>query len=117
MAFIDKILHEPSYGWQDETGALVTPKNKVLFSEALKKTNIFQSRKNWLPASGILMLACMLPFFYFFITQYLSFLTLFIFLFYAMIVMSTHGTIWYHRYSTHKSYTFSHPIWRFITKT
>jgi stearoyl-CoA desaturase (delta-9 desaturase) len=30
--------------------------------------------------------------------------------------MSTQATIWFHRYSTHKAYTFSHPIWRFITQ-
>src|SRR6185436_4570132 len=35
---------------------------------------------------------------------------------YAMIIMATHGTIWYHRYGTHRAYTFSHPIWRFITQ-
>ena len=33
-----------------------------------------------------------------------------------MIMMSTHGTIWFHRFCTHNSYQFSHPIWRFITQ-
>jgi stearoyl-CoA desaturase (delta-9 desaturase) len=33
-----------------------------------------------------------------------------------MIIMGTHGTVWFHRYCTHKAYTFSHPIWRFITQ-
>jgi stearoyl-CoA desaturase (delta-9 desaturase) len=116
MAFIDKILREPSYGWQNNSGELIIPTRKVLLEETLKNINIFQSRKNWLPASGILMLICMLPFLYFFITQYLNFLTLLVFLIYAMIIMSTHGTIWYHRYGTHNSYTFSNPIWRFITQ-
>ncbi len=27
-----------------------------------------------------------------------------------------HGTIWFHRYCTHRSYTFSHDIWRFLTQ-
>jgi stearoyl-CoA desaturase (delta-9 desaturase) len=116
IKFIDKILQEPSYGWKNETGKLVTPTTKELFREAFKKINIFHSRKNWLSASGVLMVASMLPFFYFFVTQYLSLLTVLILFFYSMIIMSTHSTIWYHRYSTHKSYTFSHPIWRFITK-
>jgi stearoyl-CoA desaturase (delta-9 desaturase) len=30
--------------------------------------------------------------------------------------MSTHATIWYHRYSTHRAFEFSHPIFRFITQ-
>jgi stearoyl-CoA desaturase (delta-9 desaturase) len=33
-----------------------------------------------------------------------------------MVVMSTHGTIWFHRYCTHRAYKFSHPIWRIITQ-
>jgi stearoyl-CoA desaturase (delta-9 desaturase) len=39
-----------------------------------------------------------------------------VFLVYTMIVMGTHGTVWYHRYCTHKAYQFSHPIWRFVTQ-
>ena len=116
MAFIDSVLHEPSYGWQDEAGELVIPARKVLFQEARRKINVFKNRKNWLAASGVLMMVCMLPFIYFFLTQFLSIYTAMIFLAYAMIIMSTHGTIWYHRYSTHKAYKFSHPIWRFITQ-
>ncbi|HET7898559.1 MAG TPA: fatty acid desaturase, partial [Flavisolibacter sp.] len=38
------------------------------------------------------------------------------FLLYAMIVMGTHGTIWFHRYCTHKAYTFSSPLWRTMTQ-
>ncbi len=30
---------------------------------------------------------------------------------YAMIIISTHGTIWFHRYCTHRAYKFSHPAW------
>jgi stearoyl-CoA desaturase (delta-9 desaturase) len=33
-----------------------------------------------------------------------------------MVIMSTHGTIWFHRYCTHKSYKFSHPLFRLITQ-
>jgi len=58
----------------------------------------------------------MLPFFYFFIFHYFSLGLLAFFLVYAMIIISTHGTIWFHRYCTHKAFTFSHPIWRFITQ-
>jgi stearoyl-CoA desaturase (delta-9 desaturase) len=35
---------------------------------------------------------------------------------YSMVVMGTHGTIWFHRYSTHKSFKFSHPFWRILTQ-
>jgi stearoyl-CoA desaturase (delta-9 desaturase) len=62
------------------------------------------------------MIACMLPFFIVFITRYFTLPLLGAFLLYAMIIMGTHGTIWFHRYGTHNSYTFRHKIWRFITQ-
>ena len=116
MAFIDKILYEPSYGWKDSDGELVAPSNKTLIKEALRKINVFKDKKNWLAASTILMILCLLPFFFLFMGEYFSVYTLLFFLLYTMIVMSTHGTIWFHRYCTHKSYTFSHPLWRLITQ-
>jgi stearoyl-CoA desaturase (delta-9 desaturase) len=58
----------------------------------------------------------MLPFLYFFLFKYFSWPLLIAFIIYSMIIMSTHGTIWFHRFSTHRAYTFSHPIWRFITQ-
>ncbi len=35
---------------------------------------------------------------------------------YSMIIMSTHGTIWFHRFCTHHAYTFSHSVWRFMVQ-
>ncbi|RYE08632.1 MAG: acyl-CoA desaturase, partial [Sphingobacteriales bacterium] len=31
-------------------------------------------------------------------------------------IMGTHGTIWFHRYCTHKSYRFRHPLFRILTQ-
>jgi len=116
MPFIDKILKEPSYGWKDDNGQLVAPDFNTLYSEAFRNINIFRTKKNWINLISWLMAVCMLPFFYFFLFHYFSLFNLLIFLLYAMVIMSTHGTIWFHRYCTHKSYQFSHPIWRFITQ-
>lgn len=58
----------------------------------------------------------MLPFFFLFLTKYINFSLFAFFILYAMIIMSTHGTIWFHRYCTHKSFTFSHPLWCLITQ-
>ena len=58
----------------------------------------------------------MLPFLVVFLFNYLSWPLAAFMIVYAMIIMSTHGTIWFHRYCTHKSYKFSSPIWRFITQ-
>lgn len=53
---------------------------------------------------------------YIFLTSYLSIGLFFVGFVYSMIILGSHGTIWYHRYSTHRAFTFSNPFWRFITK-
>lgn len=116
MAFIDYVLQQPSYGWEDEKGELIIPTKRQLFKEAFSRINIFRSRKNWISLVGWLMIFCMLPFLYFFITKYFSWQLLIVMIVYSMIIMGTHGTIWFHRYCTHNAYRFSHPVWRFITQ-
>jgi sn-1 stearoyl-lipid 9-desaturase len=116
MAFIDNILRAPSYGWADADGKLIVPTRKQLWKEAFSRVNIFKSKKNWISTVDWLMIACLLPFFYVFMVYYLSWQLVIAIVIYSMIIMGTHGTIWFHRYGTHRSYKFSHPIWRFITQ-
>ncbi len=116
MTFIDRVLQVPSYGWANSDGELVKPTLKQLYAEAFSRVNIFKTKKNWIPFINWFTAVCMLPFLYFFLFQYFSVPLLFAFIVYSMIIMSTHGTIWFHRFSTHRSYTFSHPLWRFITQ-
>lgn len=116
MAFIERVLQEPSYGWSNEKGELIKPSVKTLYKESFRRINIFKDKRNWISLISWLMVVCMVPFFYLFLFEYFSIPMLLVFLVYAMIIMGTHGTIWFHRYCTHKSYTFSHPIFRFITQ-
>jgi sn-1 stearoyl-lipid 9-desaturase len=116
MAFIDDLLEVPGYGWKDDKGELIRPTTKQLFRHALSRMNILKDRRNWIGAISWLMALCMLPFFVVFITSYISIPLVIVFILYSMIIISTHATIWYHRYSTHKSFRFSRPIWRFITQ-
>lgn len=116
MAFIDSILKPPSYGWMDEQGALVKPSPKQLFSEFFSRLNIFKSRKNWLPFFSWMSLLLLTPFFFLFVFKYFSWQLLLIGFVYSMVVMGTHGTIWYHRYCTHQAYVFKNKFWRFITQ-
>ena len=115
MAFIDQILHEPSYGWKNDKDELIIPSTKQLIYEAISRLNIFKTKKNWISSISWIMVACMIPFFVFFMLN-ISWGTFFAFLIYAMIIMSVHGTIWFHRYCTHKSFEFSHPIWKLVTQ-
>lgn len=116
MAFIDKVLQPPRYGWKNEKGELIIPTPKELFHEFFSRINIFKSRKNWMPFISWFMILCMTPFFYFFVADHLSWQLAIVVVVYAAIIMPTHGTIWFHRYCTHRSYTFRNKIWRFITQ-
>lgn len=116
MAFIDIILQKPSYGWADENDELIIPTKRQLLREAFSRINIFKSKKNWISFISWFMICCMVPFLYAFIVYFFSWKLLVAGVVYSMMVMGTHGTIWFHRFCTHKSYTFSHPVWRFITQ-
>lgn len=116
MAFIDYVLQQPSYGWADKNGELVRPTLRQLFSEAFSRINIFKSKKNWISLISWLMIACSLPLFTIFLIKYLSWKLAIAIAVYSMVIMGTHGTIWFHRYCTHNAYTFRHPVFRFITQ-
>jgi len=116
MAFIDNLLQKPSYGWKDEKGNLVIPTTKQLWSEAFSRINIFKTKKNWISFISFFMVTCMLPFFFLFLFVHFSWWLVAAIVVYSMVIMGTHGTIWFHRYCTHRSYKFSHPLWRFITQ-
>lgn len=116
MAFIDKVLKAPSYGWMDAQGALVKPTAGQLFSEFFSRINVFKSRKNWLALLSWTWLALLIPFLGLFIFNYFTWWLLLIGFVYSMVLMGTHGTIWYHRYSTHNAYVFQNKFWRFITQ-
>jgi stearoyl-CoA desaturase (delta-9 desaturase) len=116
MAFIDYVLQTPSYGWKNEKEELIIPTKKQLFSEFFSRMNIFKTRKNWISLISWFMIVCMIPFLVLFLTKYFTIPLLGAFLLYSLIIMSTHGTIWFHRYSTHKSYKFKNAFWRFITQ-
>ncbi|HMU45925.1 MAG TPA: fatty acid desaturase [Chitinophagaceae bacterium] len=116
MAFIDEVLQVPAYGWKNNQGELIKPTRTQLFREFFSRMNIIKSKKNWISFIGWFMIICMLPFSYFFIVHYFSWVLLIILVLYSMIIMGTHGTIWFHRYCTHRSFKFRFKIWRFITQ-
>jgi sn-1 stearoyl-lipid 9-desaturase len=116
MAFIDRVLQEPLYGWSDEKGQLIVPTTGQLWREAFSRINVFRSKKNWISMMAWLITACMVPFLVVFLVSHFSLTLVLCAVVYSMIIMSTHGTIWLHRFCTHKSYKFSHGIWRFLTQ-
>ncbi len=116
MAFIDIILREPSYGWQNEKGELIKPTKRQLFAEFFFRINVFKSKKNWLAMMAWMWLLLLIPFLYLFIFKYFTWRLLAAAFVYSMILMGTYGTIWHHRYCTHRAYTFRNGFWRLITQ-
>jgi len=116
MAFLDDVLQPPSYGWKDASGNFSKPTASVILKEFFNRLNVFKDKKNWLPFFSWLKVLFLFPFFILFVTNYFSLPLLAAGFVYGMILMGTHGTIWYHRYCTHGAYTFKNKWWKFFTK-
>jgi fatty-acid desaturase len=116
MAFIHDVLEQPSYGWKDANGNLFKPTNGQIFKEFFSRLNIFKTKKNWLSFMSWMMVLTLSAFLLLFIFKYFSIQGLIIAAVYSMVVMGTHGTIWYHRYCTHGAYKFKNNFWRFFTQ-
>ena len=116
MAHVDIVLRPPSYGWKDSQGHLIKPTACQVLREFAARLNVFRSRKQWLPLTSWLSIVLLLPFLIiFFVTHFTwpLFIAAFI---YSMVVMGSHGTVWYHRFGTHKAFEFSNNFWRFVTR-
>jgi fatty-acid desaturase len=116
MPFLDYVLQPPSYGWQDTEGNLIKPTKGEVLGEFFRRLNFIKDRQNWLPFLSWFKVLCLIPFFFVFLFNYLSWWTVSAAFVYSMIVMGTHGTIWHHRYCTHGAYKFRNGFWRFFTQ-
>jgi fatty-acid desaturase len=116
MAFLDDVLQPPSYGWKNASGDFSKPTPKMILKEFFSRLNVFKDKKNWLPFFSWLKVLLLFPFFVLFVTKYFNFWLLGAGFLYGMVLMGTHGTIWYHRYCTHGAFTFRNGWWKFFTK-
>ena len=116
MTFLKNVLEPPSYGWQDESGNLIKPLPGQISKEFFSRLNVFKDKKNWLSFTSWFLILCLAPFLFLFIFKYFSITGLILAFAYSMIVMGSHGTIWHHRYCTHRAYKFRNKFWRFFTQ-
>ena len=115
MAFLDRVLDPPTYGYVRQ-GKLYIPTHLEIFREFFRRLNIFTSRKNWLPLFGwTATLGLGIPF-YLFLRYYFSWPLLILGLVYSMVGLGTHGTIWLHRYSTHRAFRFRNAFFRTLCR-
>ena len=91
MAFLDRVLLPPSYGFVRE-GRFYAPGRQELWREFLGRINVFRSRKQWLPAWSWFSSLALLPFLAVFLGRYFNAKLLVIGVVYSMVVLGTHGT-------------------------
>jgi stearoyl-CoA desaturase (delta-9 desaturase) len=116
MTFLNTVLEPPGYGWRDEFGVLVKPTHKQILKEFFSRLNVFRCKKNWLSFVSWMLILALSPFFTLFFFKYITLPRVAIAFVYGMIIMGTHGTIWHHRYCTHRAYKFRNNFWRLLTQ-
>ena len=116
MSFIDLVLEPPSYGWGGKAGNFLKPSTKEILREFFSRLNIFKDKKNWLSFTIWLMVIVFGVFLFFFFFKYFSIKLLIVAFIYSMVIMGSHGTVWYHRYCTHRAFRFRNYFWRFVTQ-
>jgi len=115
MAFLDRVLDPPSYGFTRDQ-KLYVPTSAEIFREFFTRLNILKSRKNWLPFFGWAIILVFAPFFFLFLFRYFTWPLFIIGFIYSMVILGTHGTIYLHRYSTHHAFTLRNRFWLFILR-
>jgi len=113
--FLQRVLEPPPYGWSRD-GAFYAPTQRELLAHWLSRMNLLRSRKNWLAVTGWAWTLGLMPFAALFLTEYFSWKLALVGFLYAMAGLGTVNIVWLHRYSTHRAFTFRHPIYRFVIR-
>ncbi|MDQ6610075.1 MAG: fatty acid desaturase [Bacteroidota bacterium] len=116
MPLLDYVLETPSYGWKDANGNLVKPTARQLFKEFFNRQNVIKTKKAWLPFFSWAKVLLLAPLLLLFVFKFFSIPLLIAAFIYSMVIMGTHGTVWHHRYCTHKAYKFKNGFWKMVTQ-
>ncbi|HEX5656865.1 MAG TPA: fatty acid desaturase [Polyangiales bacterium] len=107
-------MEKPSYGFE-QSGKLYVPSSREIWREFVRKLDP-RKRHNWLTVfSWTCHLALAVPLFLF-ARDYFSWPLVALGFVYSMIVLGSHGTVWLHRYSTHRAYRFRNPFFRTLCR-
>ena len=110
-----RALQEPVYGWMKD-GVLSKPTNAEIMRAWRTRMNFFADRKTWLAFTGWFWTLALIPFGVVFLTKYFSWTLMLAGFLYAMVWIGTHGTVWLHRYSTHRAFTFRNGFYRALCR-
>jgi fatty-acid desaturase len=114
--YLSRVLDPPAYGFSLPDGGFYQPTHREIFREFFSRLNIFKTKKNWLPFASWSAALGLSAFFLVFMFHSFSWTLFFVGLTYAMVALGTHGTIYLHRYSTHRAYQFKNNFWRLICR-
>jgi stearoyl-CoA desaturase (delta-9 desaturase) len=114
-SFLRRVLEEPAYGWS-RGGALYKPTVSEIMREWRSRMNLFANRKAWLGVSGWCWTFALFPFGVVFLIRYFSWPLMLAGFLYSMVGIGTHGTVWLHRYSTHRAFKFRNAAYRFVCR-
>lgn len=116
-SWLRRALHAPRYGWSTTgTGELYVPTARMMWSEFFHNLNVFADRKNWLPAwAWFTTLSLAVPAVVF-IAFFWSWKITAVAIVYSMVCLGTHGTIYYHRFGSHRAFRFRSGFTRFLVR-
>jgi fatty-acid desaturase len=110
-----RALEVPTYGFE-RAGAFYAPARREIFREFLSRLNLLDTRKNWLPVLAWAVVALLGVALFLFVMLRWSWPLAALGFFYSMVVLGTHGTVYLHRYSTHRAFRFRNRFWMFLVR-
>src|ERR1019366_7344894 len=116
MSFFRRVLEPPRYGIFSSGGGLLVPSRGELLRELVYKTNVFRSKKQWLPLLNWAATVMLLPFLISFVLFHFHWYLVAVGFLYSMVVLGTHGTVYLHRYGTHRAFAFKNRLVRFVVR-
>ncbi|MBU6152934.1 MAG: fatty acid desaturase [Bdellovibrionales bacterium] len=116
MCLLQTVLERPHYGFADANGGFTRPTHAQIWREFFSRLNLFRDRRNWLVSLSWFAAVCFVPFFVTFFLKYFSWKLFFAGFVYSMVLMGTHGTIYLHRYGTHRAFKFKNRFWLFLAR-
>jgi sn-1 stearoyl-lipid 9-desaturase len=111
--FLARALRTPSYGWSRD-GRLYVPTTGEILREWRDRLNLFGSRKAWLSVTVWSFTLLLLPFAALFVLRHFSWSLMLAGFLYSMVWLGTHGTVYLHRFGTHRAFAFSNRYYRFV---
>ncbi|HEX7604822.1 MAG TPA: hypothetical protein VF316_24555 [Polyangiaceae bacterium] len=115
IPLLKRALQEPGYGWSRD-GALYKPSTAEIMREWRSRMNLWRNRKAWMAVTCWLWTLLLFPFAAVFLAKYWSWKLMLAGFLYSMVWIGTHGTVYLHRYGTHRAFRFRNAIYLFICR-